>query len=129
MISTLKNEKSLQSANLLSNDNKVNLEVKEPRHPISESLSESQQYNIPSNEEKALNRQNFVTLGNIPEEEQIEIIKTGFQLQADKKISLKKYYESTHQYSLFQLKRYSIRYESIRKSQLYQSLKEEKIKN
>ena len=114
---------------MLSNDNKVNLEVKEPRHPISESLSESQQYNIPSNEEKALNRQNFVTLGNIPEEEQIKIIKTGFQLQADKKISLKKYYESTDQYSLFQLKRYSIRYESIRKSQLYQSLKEEKIKN
>ena len=129
MISTLKNEKSLQSANLLSNDNKVNLEVKEPRHPISESLSESQQYNIPSNEEKALNRQNFVTLGDIPEEEQIKIIKTGFQLQADKKISLKKYYESTDQSSLFQLKRYSIRYESIRKSQLYQSLKEEKIKN
>jgi chaperonin cofactor prefoldin len=39
-ISTLKSEKSLQSANLLSNDSKVNLEVKEPRHSISESLSE-----------------------------------------------------------------------------------------
>ena len=58
-------------------------------------LSESQQYNIPSNEEKALNRPNFVTLGKIPEEEQIEIIKTGFQLQAEGKLSLKKYYEST----------------------------------
>ena len=54
--STLKSEKSLQSANLLSNDSKVNLEIKEPRQPISESLSEdkirpleplsdSQQYN------------------------------------------------------------------------------------
>jgi hypothetical protein len=123
VIYTLKNEKSLQSANLLSNDSKVNLEVKEPRHPISESLSESQQYNIPSNEEKALNRQNFVTLGNIPEEEQIKIIKTGFQLQAEGKISLKKYYESTDSNSLFQLKGYRIKYEAIRKNKLYQQLK------
>ncbi len=105
-----------------SPDNKVNLEVKEPRHPISESLSESQQYNILSNEEKTLNRQNFVTLGHIPEEDKIEILKTGFRLNQEGKIALKKYYETKDQYSLFQLKGYSIKYESIRRTKLYQQL-------
>jgi hypothetical protein len=66
-------------------------------------------------------------LRNIPEEEQIKIIKTGFQLTAEKKIStLKKYYESTDQYSLFQLKHYQIRYETIRRTKLYQNIEEEK---
>ncbi len=134
MISTLKNEKSLQSANLLSNDSKVNLEVKEPRHPISESLSEasqspfktaerSEEYNIPSDQDKAQNRLNFITLGRISEQEKIEIIQRGFQLQAEGKISLKKYYESTDPNSLFQSKGYSIKYESIRRTKLYQQLK------
>jgi hypothetical protein len=63
-------------------------------------------------------------LGTISEDEKIEIIKTGFQLQAESKISLKKYYESTDPYSLFQLKGYFIKYESIRRTKLYQSLKE-----
>ena len=39
---------------------------------------------------------------------QIEIIKLGFQLQNQGKISLKKYYETTQPYSLFQLKNYNI---------------------
>jgi cell fate (sporulation/competence/biofilm development) regulator YlbF (YheA/YmcA/DUF963 family) len=38
------------------------------------------------------------------------------------KISLKKYYETKDQYSLFQLKGYSIKYESIRRTKLYQQL-------
>jgi hypothetical protein len=74
--STLKSEKSLQSANLLSNDSKVNLEIKEPRYPISESLSEdkirpleplsdSHQHNPPSNKDKAQNQTNFITLRTI----------------------------------------------------------------
>jgi len=62
-------------------------------------------------------------LGKIPEQERIEIIKRGFQLQAERKISLKKYYESTDPYSLFQLKGYSIKYEAIRKNILYKQLK------
>jgi len=62
-------------------------------------------------------------LGKIKEEEKIEIIQTGFQFQAEGKISLKKYYESTDPYSLFQLKEYSINYESIRRTKLYQQLK------
>jgi hypothetical protein len=43
----------------------------------------------------------FITLGTISEQEKIEIIQTGFQLQAEGKISLKKYYESTDPNSLF----------------------------
>ena len=77
-----------------------------------------------SNQNEAQNRTNFITLGKISEEEKIEIIKRGFQLQAEGKISLKKSYESTDPYSLFQFKEYSIKYESIRRTKLYQSLKE-----
>jgi len=83
-------------------------------------LSESQQYN---NQDKGLNGSNFITLGKISEEEKIEIIKLGFQLQNQGKISLKKYYQSTDPNSLFQHKGYSIKYETIRRTKLYQSLK------
>ena len=76
-----------------------------------------------SNQEKGLNQPNFITLGNISEQEQIEIIKTEFQLQAESKISLKKYYESTQKYSLFQSKGYQIKYESIRRRPLFKQLK------
>lgn len=75
------------------------------------------------NQEKALNKPNFITLATISEEERIEIIQLGFQLQNEGKISLKKYYESTAQYSLVQSKGYSIKYESIRRTKLYQQLK------
>ena len=57
------------------------------------------------------------------EQEKIEIIQRGFQLQTKGKISLKKYYKSTQEYSLFQLKGYNIKYETIRRTKLYQSLK------
>jgi hypothetical protein len=62
-------------------------------------------------------------LGKITEEEKIEIIQTGFRLNQERKISLKKYYEGVTQYSLLQLKRYSIKYETIRRTKLYQKLK------
>ena len=80
--------------------------------------------NISSNEEKGRNRPNFVTLGKISDEEKIKIIKTGFQLQAEQTISLKKYYESTQKHSLFQSKGYSIKYETVRRTKLYQDLKQ-----
>ena len=90
-------------------------------------LSDNQQYNIPttqrSNEEKGLRGSNFITLGKTPKEDRIEIIKTGFERQAEGIISLKEYYESTDPYSLFQLKGYSIKYETIRRTKLYQQLK------
>jgi hypothetical protein len=58
-------------------------------------------------------------LGTISEQERLEIIQTGFQRQAEGKISLKKYYESTDPDSLFQWKGYNIKYENIRCTKLY----------
>jgi len=72
---------------------------------------------------KTENQFHFLPLSQIPEEEEIETILTGFQLQAIGKISLKKYYESTDPNSLFQLKTYFIKYEAIRKSKLYNQLR------
>ena len=60
--------------------------------------------------EKRLHESHFITLGKISDQEKIEIIKLGFQLQNEGKISLKKYYESTDPDSLFQLKGYNIKY-------------------
>jgi len=85
--------------------------------------SPSEEYNLSSNQNEAQNKANFITLKTIPEQERIEIIQRGFQLQAKGTISLKKYYESTEPNSLFQLKGYSIKYESIRRTKLYQQLK------
>ncbi len=59
--------------------------------------------------------------GTILEQEKIEIIQRGFQLQAEGKISLKKYYEGTETDSLFQLKGYQIKYETIRKDMSFQN--------
>jgi len=130
---TFKSEDSPQSTDLLENDSEVNLEVQEPRSEISKTVSEAkikpvtqlsnnQQYNISSNQEKGLDEPDFRSL---PEDEQKEIIKTGFQLQAEGKISFKKYYESTDPYSLFQWKRYSFKYETVRKYKLYKDLKKD----
>jgi hypothetical protein len=46
---------------------------------------------------KAENESNFVTLSQISEEERVEIIKKGFQINQQGKISLKKYYEGTQE--------------------------------
>jgi len=83
----------------------------------------SEQYNLPLNQEKGPNDQNFITLSKISEEERVEIIKLGFQLNQQGKISLKKYYEGTETDSFFQLKSYRIKYEAIRKNKFYQQLK------
>jgi hypothetical protein len=85
---------------------------------------DSKPLNLSSNQEKALTEPNFIILGKISEEDKIEIIQTGFELQAQGKISLKKYYETRYPNSLFQLKGYNIKYESIRRTKLYQNLKE-----
>lgn len=126
---------------MLGNESEVNLEVQEPMDEIlktvleaskrpSDLLSKNQQYNIPttqrSNEEKGLRGSNFITLGKTPKEDQIEIIKTGFERQAEGIISLKEYYESKDPYSLFQSKGYRIKYESIRKNNLYKQLKDKR---
>jgi hypothetical protein len=50
-------------------------------------------------------------LGKISEQEKLEIIQTGFQLNEEGKISLKKYYERVSEAnSLFQSKGYYIKY-------------------
>ena len=87
-------------------------------------LSSTQHYNLSSDQSKAQNSLHFITLSQISEQEKIEIIQKGFQLQSEGRISLKKYYEGTDPNSLFQSKGYSIKYETIRRTKLYQSLKE-----
>jgi len=143
--STLKSQDSSYSANWVGNQSQVNLEAKETSNQISESLSEdsknnfkrdskTQQYNLSSPSQIDLNGPNWITseaisavwrsAGSIPEEERIEIIQKGFQRQAHGTISLKKYYESKDPDSLFEWKGYNIKYETIRRTKLYQNLKE-----
>ena len=128
---SLKSEKGAYSG---ENDSKVNSEVREggrldsnllseaSKRPLKQSLK-TEQYNLSSNQKQPQKEHNFITLSQISETEKIEIIQTGFQLQAEGKLSLKKYYESAAEYSLFQRYRYSIKYETIRRTQLYQQLK------
>jgi hypothetical protein len=106
-------ETDKRDSKIISEDSRIPLKT----------LSETQLYNITSNQEKALNQTNFITLANLSEQEKIEIIQKGFQLQSERIISLKKYYESTDPYSLFQSKGYQIKYESIRRTKLYQQFK------
>lgn len=124
--------KNLQNQVTLIQQKVINLEAKldNSKYPLSDALEASKSplkplsgSNISYNQKKQQNQSNFRTLGKILEDEQIEIIKLGFQLQAEGKISLKKYYESTDLYSLFQSKGYKIKYESIRRTKLYQQLK------
>lgn len=61
----------------------------------------------------------------IQKEEQEILIKAGFDLNHSGKISLKDYYETTSDCSLFQWKSYKIKYDSIRKPQLYNSFRKE----
>ena len=53
---------------------------------------QSQQYNLSSRQKQLENGANFKTLAKISEQDKIEIIKTGFRLNQEGKISLKKYY-------------------------------------
>jgi hypothetical protein len=70
--------------------------------------------NLSSNTNEAQNGPNFITLGRISEQE--EIIQTGFQRQAEGKISLRNYYEGTEDWSFLKLKGYSIKYQTIRRT-------------
>jgi len=127
--STFKTENRLQSPDSTPNDSKVNSGMKneKTKHPISESLSEDSKFDFKTlshnvqNEVK--NISNFITLSKITEQEKIKIIQRGFQLNQEGKISLKKYYESKDPSSLFQLRGYKIKYETIRRTKLYQQLK------
>lgn len=78
---------------------------------------------LKSLQDKDQNGLNFITLGNLSEQEKTEIIERGFQLNQDGKISLKNYYQSRDQNSLFQFKRSQIKYETIRRTKIYSKLK------
>jgi len=120
----------------LENHTQINPSLQQVKEPISKgvsevsksplkALSERQHYDTTFNPKKAQNGPRFITPSQISEEEQIEIIQLGFQRKAEGKISsFKKYYESTDPYSLFQLKGYSIKYESIRHTELSKKFKE-----
>jgi hypothetical protein len=66
----------------------------------------------------------FQNLKNISDTEKEEIIKKGFQLQSEGRISLKDYYEGNKKNSLLKFKGYRIKYQSVRRSKLYKELKE-----
>jgi hypothetical protein len=51
--------------------------------------------NIPFKHNQSQNKANFITLGKISEQQKIEIIQKGFQLNQEDKISLKEYYQGT----------------------------------
>ena len=70
------------------------------------------------NQNKAQNEKTFVTLEKISEQATGKAIEKGFQLQAEIIISLKKYYKSREEFSLFQWKSFRIKYESIRRTKL-----------
>jgi hypothetical protein len=68
---------------------------------------------LPLIAKKTQNEHNFITLGKISKDEKPEILQRGFQLNQQGKIFLKKYYERRQKFSLFPLKGYSIKYETI----------------
>lgn len=67
---------------------------------------------------------NFQNLKHILDQEKREIIQKGFQLQVNRKIVLKNYYQSDEKKSLNRWKGYRIKYETIRRTKLYQELKD-----
>jgi hypothetical protein len=71
---------------------------------------------------KGQNEHHFITLGKISEQEKVEIIKLGFQRNQKKKISLKNYYQGKGESTLFEWKGYQIKYDTIRKTKVYQQL-------
>ena len=64
-----------------------------------------------------------MTLEKISEEDKVEIIKLGFLTSQEGKLSLKKYYEGKGEDTLFEWKGYQIKYDTIRKTKVYQQLK------
>jgi hypothetical protein len=74
-------------------------------------------------QDKAPNEDDFITLGKISEEDKVEIVKLGFLTSQEGKISLKKYYEGKGEDTLFEWKGYQIKYDTIRKTKVYQQLK------
>ena len=76
-----------------------------------------------STQRKDQNEPNFTSLGKISQEEKVAIMKAGFQRSQQGKVSLKDYYEVEGENLLLKWKGYKIKYDSVRKTKLYQKLK------
>lgn len=72
--------------------------------------------NLPSTPSKAQNQDHFIEFRKPSKEEKLEIMKLGFR----RKQSFQEYYQRKGKYRLFGWKSYQIKYQSIRKTQLYQ---------
>ena len=79
-------------------------------------------FNITATQTKGQNDHNFITLGKTSEQEKVDINKLGFQRNQEKKISLKNYYQGKGEFTLFEWKGYQIKYDTIRRTKLYQQL-------
>ena len=88
-------------------------------------LKDKKGFYLRENDSQTDDSSRFKKPSDIFEQELIEIIEKGFRLRQEGKISLKKYYESTDPYSLFKLKGYSIKYETIRRTKLYKRLNQQ----
>lgn len=87
-------------------------------------------YLLPISSQKDKNRANFKQSRNLEEEEQIRIIREGFQLTSERQIDLKHYFEGDGDpNTLSWRKGYKLKYESVRRSPLYRKLKEENLNN
>lgn len=69
------------------------------------------------------NKLKFKPPGQLEPEDKLEIIQRGFELQEKEKISLKGFYEREGINTLFEWKHFKIKYDSIRKDDLYKQLK------
>jgi hypothetical protein len=95
--------------------------VRRGQNKTSEDIKSIQQEDS-ATQTKGKNGCNFITLGKISKQEKVEIIQLGFQLNQEGKISLKKYYQGKGRYTLFEWKGYQIKYDTIRKTKVYQQL-------
>ena len=107
-IETLENQVSLLQQRITKLESKHNLK----------SIETTEQDNLNSN---------FISLKEIDLKDKIDIIGVGFDLNRANKISLKNFYETTGEFSLFQIRGYRIKYNSIRRDKDYISLSKQYI--
>lgn len=123
-IQILQNQLNSFQQKVIDLEAKVNNQeyVRRGQNKAFEATKSIRQENYASATQTKQNEHNFITLGKISEQEKVEIIKLGFQRNQEKKISLKTYYQGKGEFTLFQWKGYQIKYDTIRKTKVYQQL-------
>lgn len=97
------------------------------KKPVNEFMKTSEHKLSPKTNEI---KPSFKQLKNLDEEEQIRIIREGFQLTYQKEIDLKYYFEGDDDpNTLYRRKGYKLKYDNVRRSLLYKKLKEENSNN